>query len=165
MTGRTHAIVGANAAWLTVALGMVDKYSALFVAVGAFVALLPDIDASDAKIHHIGKGILGGFRCVARHRTIFHSLLIVIIIFIVSFIFLQKFHPLLPWIITSAYLSHLILDALTKYGIELFYPFKRRFRLLPKKYSLKIKGLFDRSLFILGALTLVIYFMIVSTIF
>jgi membrane-bound metal-dependent hydrolase YbcI (DUF457 family) len=159
MTGRTHATIGANTVWLAVLLGMVDQFSIVYIVIGAFVALLPDLDADDAYIHHIGGGAFNGYKNIAKHRTYFHSLIPVALLFFLSLIFLRQFHPLMPWIIALAYFSHIFLDGLNYPGVELLSPKKKRYHFIPKKFRVKNKGLIDSGLFITGILALLAFLM------
>ena len=159
MQGKTHAIVGANAVWITALAGQVDQGTIFLIVAGALAGLLPDIDADQAKIHYIGGGVLGMFKGNFIHRGFFHSWLAVLFIFIISTIFLTQFHPWLPIIITLAYLSHPILDGLTKSGVRFLFPLKK-FKLLPKKLGFKISGQFDNALFVIGALLLATFILI-----
>lgn len=83
MTWYTHAAVGANAVWLTALFGEPTRYASFYIMLGAFAALLPDIDASwrGAKIHYVGGGILGIFKGVFRHRGFFHSVICINLLF------------------------------------------------------------------------------------
>lgn len=86
MTWRTHSVVGANAVWLTTITG-VDQWSIVFIVIGGFVALIPDIDATNARIHYMFGKIFSLFRGVFVHRGFFHSFLFSGILFIICFFF------------------------------------------------------------------------------
>lgn len=150
MSGHTHAILGANAAWLAVLAG-VDSSLVLFLAVGAVAGLLPDIDAQAAKIHFIAGGIFGVFRGVFKHRGFIHSLLFTAILFLVAHIALRQYHPILPVVIGVGYLSHLLVDGFNKKGVPYLMPFsKKRLHLVPKILRTPVGGLLDQLLFIGG---------------
>lgn len=150
MTGRTHASIGANAVWITAAVGMVGDWSIPFMAIGAVAALLPDIDAAHAKIHYLGGGVLNAWKGAFKHRGFFHSLLAVFFVFTITTIFLTRHHVLLSSIITIGYASHLLIDGFTASGMQYLFPLKKNYRLVPKKCVVPIGGFFDQFLFVLG---------------
>jgi len=162
MRGVTHATVGANVVWIPTILGA--TVAPWLIAVAAFVALLPDLDASESTIKNLKFGgrigkvkiVLKPFVPIAiiistifRHRGIFHSLLILAILS-VALGFLPFLTNELWWVIMLAYFSHLILDALTKSGIEAFWPLRVRVGLLPKAFRFKTGGLLDIVLSLAG---------------
>ena len=149
MMWQTHAIVGANAAWIAVVFSDTQAVLLLLIA-GAFGGLLPDIDASAAKVHFLGRGIFGIFRGVFQHRGFFHSLLAISILFIVSVVFLTEYHPLLPFALTIGYLSHPIIDSFNHRGVLLFFPLQWDIHLLPHALRTQVKGKGDYLYFILG---------------
>jgi len=164
MSGLTHAVIGANAIWIASVYGVVDQNTALLAGVGAIAGLLPDIDASSAKIHYLFGQFLSVFKGrhsgIFEHRGIFHSILSVIIIFVFSFIFLRQYNLLLPLVITIGYASHILIDGLNT-GVGYFFPFNRqRYALVPKFLRSKVKGPVDQALFILGTVSLLFFFLI-----
>ena len=152
MSGKTHAIIGANAAWITMASQQpIDLWTIGFVGIGAFAALLPDIEATNAKIHHIGGGIFRPFTGIFKHRGVTHSLLMIVIIYALTSYFLRHHHSLLPEVITLAYASHPLIDGFNHQGVELFFPWRRRIKLLPKVLRTAVNGPVDQILFAAGA--------------
>lgn len=151
MSGKTHAMVGANAVWVATLFYSIENAVALLIAVGALAALLPDIDAPHAKIHYVGKGALGMFKGVFHHRGFFHSLLAIAIVAVLSTMFLRQYHPALPLIITLAYASHPFIDGFNYAGVEYLCPSRKRIHLLPKFLRSQVNGPFDQLLFVLGA--------------
>lgn len=160
MTGRTHAVVGANAAWIVALAGSGDGRLFLFVIIGALAGLLPDIDAGGAKIHHVAGGALGAFRGVFSHRGFFHSLLAVVIVWFVATLGLRQFHELLPAVVTLGYLSHLVIDGLNFKGTRYLFPWQREFHLVPKWLATPAGGIVDQLLMILGLASVLILFVI-----
>lgn len=65
---------------------------------------------------------------ISKHRSISHSIIAVIFIFIVMK-YLESIYYLKNIAVTStiAYLSHIICDAVTKRGIPILYPFSKKF--------------------------------------
>lgn len=156
MTGRTHAVVGANAAWIAAFLGNSDDRVFLLAIAGAFAGILPDIDAGGAKIHHVVGGAFGAFRGVFSHRGFFHSCLAVAIVWAVSTIFLRAYHELLPAVVTLGYLSHLVIDGFNFKGTRYLFPWQREFHLVPKWLATPTGGFVDHIFMIAGLTGIVI---------
>ncbi len=152
MKWYTHAAVGANAVWLVTLRGVVDQTAILLMIVGALASLLPDVDAAGkgAKIHYIAYGVFGMLKNTFRHRSFFHSLLAIGIVFILSYIFLSRSHSLLPWIIALGYASHPLIDGLNLSGVRYVYPLKTYFHLAPSWLRSPVGGIADSLLFALG---------------
>ena len=88
----------------------------VFVLLGS---VLPDIDDGHSKIKK-ASGVIGSIvSFMFKHRGIFHSLVMVIILFIV----MSFWNSYYAWGLCVGYLSHLISDALTPMGIKFLYPF------------------------------------------
>lgn len=152
MSGRTHAVVGANAAWIAPLLGGSTNIPLiLFALIGAVAALLPDIEAGRAKIQYVAGGVFGIFRNIFQHRGFTHSLLGVLLLFLLS---LSTFslHPVLPLIITLGYITHPVIDGFNHAGTQYLYPVQRKFWLVPKILRTPLGGLADQLLFVLGLL-------------
>ncbi|MBI2411225.1 MAG: metal-dependent hydrolase [Candidatus Kerfeldbacteria bacterium] len=150
MSGKTHAVVGANAVWVAALVYPLGNEVPVLLAIGALAALLPDIDATSAKIHYMGSGALGVFRGVFHHRGFFHSFLAISIIAILTQLFLSSYHPALPMVMILGYASHPIIDGFNKPGVEYFFPWRKRIRLLPKWLTTPVNGVVDQLLFIAG---------------
>ncbi|MBI3231551.1 MAG: metal-dependent hydrolase, partial [Candidatus Doudnabacteria bacterium] len=137
MTWRTHVAVGTNAIWLAGIFWQVDQTILVYLPTAIIASILPDIDASAAKIHYLGGGALGILKGsfhgkYFHHRGIMHSLTAVFILYVIlRFIFHNSF-PALPAIFTVSYLSHCVIDGFNT-GVGYFYPFiYKKFALLPK---------------------------------
>ncbi len=157
MVWQTHAVAGANTAWIAYALGAGIELVILMAVLGAFVALFPDIDGDHAKIHNIGVGGItpfaifrGGFK----HRGFFHSLLAVVILVLLLTLFVPEFTLLFALCLGAAYASHLILDGFTPSGIKLLFPKKTKYHFLPKPLQLRTGRTADFLLLFLGSLAL-----------
>ena len=88
----------------------------VFVLLGS---VLPDIDDGKSKIKK-ASGVIGSIvSFMFKHRGIFHSLIMVIVLFIV----MSFWDSYYAWALCVGYLSHLISDALTPMGIHFLYPF------------------------------------------
>ncbi|MFA5052076.1 MAG: metal-dependent hydrolase [Patescibacteria group bacterium] len=162
MKGITHAAVGANAVWIPVLLGLTT--APWLVVVAAFVALLPDLDASESMAKHLRVGgKIGGVNVgieplapvamvtsgIFGHRGLLHSLLLMAILSCGAFLFLKQSLSFVLVIIFS-YASHIIIDMLTKSGVELFWPIRTRVGLLPKFFRVKTGGITDTVLLIIA---------------
>jgi|SRR3989344_3157904 len=117
----------------------------VFVASG-----LPDLDTGKSVISRKTRIVSWIFR-IFKHRGIMHSLFFALLLLLVFLFFNQKE---IAFGILVGYGSHLLLDGLTKEGIQLFYPFSFRFR-----GFLKTNGLFEKVLFY-AFLILSLYFVI-----
>jgi len=122
---------------------------------------LPDIDATSAKIHYIGGGVLGGAKGTFHHRGFFHSFLAAALIFIVSLVFLFNYYPLLPFVLALGYVSHPIIDGLSRGGVQYLFPYKKKFYLLPKSLAIKTDGQVDQAIFFIGVMTLILFILAV----
>jgi inner membrane protein len=93
------------------------------VVVAGVVSLLPDIDSHESKIGRKIPLISLPINLIFGHRGVFHSLLALVIVFIVALFFFQT------WVvpITVGYLSHLLLDSFTLSKIPWLWPYPERF--------------------------------------
>ncbi|TSC56628.1 MAG: inner membrane protein [Parcubacteria group bacterium Gr01-1014_18] len=167
MIGKTHLAIGAASAWIGTA---VLSLPAVFWApmVGALFALVPDIDASEAKISNLNyKGIqfFRPFQMVFsnfKHRGFCHS-----IVFLIG-LYLLGLYGFYAGFISAGFLSfamigyasHLLLDALTPAGIGLFWPIPIKFRLLPRVISPKTGGFVDSLFWIVGNVGWLLYYLV-----
>jgi membrane-bound metal-dependent hydrolase YbcI (DUF457 family) len=167
MTWRTHVAIGANAIWLTALTGKVDQSILIYLPTAVIASLLPDIDASSAKIHYAAGGVLGIFKGsfygkYFHHRGIMHSILVTLIFFLIFLIIFRNSYPLLPYIFAVSYLSHPIIDGFNS-GVGYLYPFiNKRFALLPKALRFKVGSPADILLMFAGIGGLLIFFALTS---
>ena len=119
MLYKTHLAFGVLSALLVMPfVSTANKYLFFFfVLVGS---LLPDVDTPHSKFGRKLGVISKFFAAVAGHRTIFHSLLFAILIPGVVWYFVSKPYGVALFI---GYLSHLMMDAITKSGINFLHPF------------------------------------------
>lgn len=157
MTWKTHALVGANAAWIVALYPAAAPNIFLLLAAGALGGLLPDIDAGTAKIHFVGGGTLGFFRGIFQHRGFFHSLPATLIVFVLAYSFLSVYDPFLPWVLALGYVSHCVIDAWNYSGVQFLFPWRVKFHLLPHLLRSPVKGFTDQLLFVVGCAGLVIF--------
>lgn len=125
----------------------------LFLAILLLGSLLPDIDEQNSKINR-QSGFLGtiiGF--LTKHRGIFHSVFLAILLFLLITAFWSNYYA---WAMLIGYLGHLLGDALTPMGIQVFYPLSR-FKL---KGPIKTGGILE--LFLLAGMTFLIARMIIK---
>jgi inner membrane protein len=163
MTGRTHAVLGANVVWITHLLGA--PVSPWLLPLGALAALLPDLDASESMIKNIEVRIGSGryearikplvplamlFATIFRHRGWLHSWISLVVVGAASAWLFARFGGAVPLVVMLGYTSHLFADALTKSGIALFLPLKHTFHVLPKILRVRTGGFWDTTLFLVG---------------
>jgi membrane-bound metal-dependent hydrolase YbcI (DUF457 family) len=169
MTWRTHIAIGANSIWLA-SLAPADASIFVLLPAAMLASILPDIDAAGggAKIHYIGYGVLGAFRGMSgkyfHHRGIMHSvfisLILFLILFLVNYFFLGNSFPLLPYVFFLAYLSHPIIDGFNA-GVGFFYPLDRKkYALLPYRMLSPLKGFTDNLLFFIGIFGILLFFLL-----
>ena len=158
MTGKTHAAVGANAAWIGLAFGAVSpEIAAVLLAVAAFGGLMPDIDAPRSKFHTLTKGVFRIIGITTQHRGFFHSVPAVFILYVAALFALWRFHPALPAALTLGYVSHIVIDMLTPGGVRVLFPIKKKFRWIPRKLAPNTGGIVDNLLFVLASGGLVLF--------
>ena len=142
MTWRTHALGGVASLWLlrpVIHEGDAASFG-LLAGLAALGALLPDLDANEAKIRHLN--LVPGVEPFALpavllsrllgHRGLLHSLLGWGIVALALGLPLALFVGVLPAVaLLLGYASHIILDGSTKHGVPLLYPRKSRWHALP----------------------------------
>lgn len=183
MKGTSHAIIGANSVWI-LALLPDFSWNPLLLAVGAFGALLPDLDASDAKIKHLEVGYGKGKNRLAikpfylpswiissifKHRAVLHSLFTTIIVGFSGYYLVQYLNQWVSflnaefWLVLMlGYLSHLLADGLTKSGVPLLWPWSHKFHLLPRSLCVKTGSLPENLISVLALAGVVIFVLLAS---
>jgi len=166
MMGRTHALLGALAAGALLPSASPDRL-ALWMALGAFGALLPDLDASESKIKRLSLGGITPFAPLSLalnrrfgHRGALHSLLgwgLASLLFLPLGLFLGLGVPVA---LSLGYGSHLVADACTKSGIPALYPHRERMHLLPRALRLTTGSLAEEALLV--ALGLLLFALLLS---
>ncbi len=177
MTWRTHALFGADCAlcWsMLLSLGSASSIGtpqpdapALLVAVAAFGALLPDLDASESKVRHVMKiGSVEPFAIVGDlahgafgHRGFMHSATAIGVVGALLVAICACLDA--PWQVAVAlvigYASHIAADACTPAGVPLLFPWRRkRFHLLPKDLRITTGSAAEDALMVLLALPIVL---------
>jgi len=166
MMGRTHALLGALTAGALLPPSSSDRL-AIWMALGAFGALLPDLDASESKIKRLSLGGITPFAPLSLavnrrfgHRGALHSLLgwgIASLLFLPLVFFLGLDVPLA---LSLGYASHLVADACTKSGIPALYPNRGRIHLLPRALRLTTGSLAEEAFLV--ALGLLLFALLLS---
>lgn len=110
----------------------------LFFSLLILFSTLPDIDEAKSRIGRKFGFFSKIINFIFGHRNFFHSLLFIVLIYII-FSFFSDLVAISFLIATS---SHLILDALTPEGITPFYPLKYRIRGFIRTGKLSEKLLF-----------------------
>lgn len=180
MSGKTHAIIGANIGWIFVPwYGFVIAPSVIGLAI--LGALLTDIDAAESKIKYLSFGYGRGKNRVRiqpfyvpataaaamfKHRGFWHSLLanvlVALIVLFGAWYVNEYYFPLTvahALALPLGYLSHILIDSLTKYGVPFFWPLKKNFHLLPQSLRLKTNSYGDNILFALGLMFFAFFIM------
>jgi inner membrane protein len=112
--GRTHALTGLFVGLLVISVTQVSLVQSFFLVLTAiFGSLLPDIDSPKAYLGRKIKII----SWISKHRGIFHSVIpLAIGYFSLQYVVGQNY----AFAFAAGFLSHLILDMITKEGIRLF---------------------------------------------
>lgn len=142
MLWRTHMLGGTSSLWLLAALphGLSPDLTAPLMAAATLGALLPDLDAAEAKVKHVRIGQIEPFAPLSQllhrtlgHRGFLHSLggLGLVALFSLPLIFAGAWQCAAALVL--GYASHLALDACTRSGIPLLIGKARRFYLLPAR--------------------------------
>lgn len=125
MTGKTH-LVGGVASCVLVA-NFTEYDPLVLTAAGAVGSLIPDICHGGSKIGRRFPLLSKIVNVLFGHRTFTHSLLFLALTSILIVALSDSSAILIGYIV--GVVSHLILDAATKNGIQLLYPFKLTVRL------------------------------------
>jgi len=136
----THLAFALFLGLLTLRIFNLPVYTLIFLAFILLGALLPDIDSADSFIGRKVKPLSLFFK----HREFWHSITAMIFFTIIVFLIAQNIYALA---LAIGYLSHLILDSLTRGGIAFFWPSKMRI-----KGKLKTRGIVDLMLLVAFAL-------------
>lgn len=158
MSGYTHAAVAANTIWISLLAGPVDERFLPLLIVGTVAGLLPDMDASESKIHHASKGFTRVGSLMFTHRGVTHTMWAALFFTLLSFL-LFNFHPMVPLIVFSGYMSHLLLDMLNKSGVRILLPMKKKFRLVPRWMGFKVGGSLDFVLMYVSIIGILAFFL------
>lgn len=160
MKWYTHAAVGANVVWVSLAFTPVALTTPLLLVLGGFAALLPDMDSDKAKIHFMWQGFFAPFHKIAKHREGFHSLLAVTICAVIG----VGFDLIIPGAgiaFAGGYFSHCLIDGFNKTGVGYLAPFySERYHLSPYRHRTLVGGTFDHLIFFAALIGVIIFFLI-----
>lgn len=173
MTGRTHDLAAFAALSYVIATQTIPQMSLAtgIVALSANLigGLAPDIDQPTANLWYrlpagniVGRVVhplLGG------HRFISHSLVGIVLFGVVLKFFLDLISSIVLvdmnivwWAFMIGYVSHLVIDTLTKDGVPWLFPLPINFGIPPiRVLRLKTGGLFEKSLVFPGLMVLTGY--------
>ncbi|MAG79197.1 metal-dependent hydrolase [Candidatus Pacearchaeota archaeon] len=132
---RTHLII--TLFFILLLLPFVND-KIIFIAVALLATYIPDIDTKKSKI---GKYLIfRPIQWISKHRGIIHSLIFLIFLTIVLWLFFKE----VSFGFFVGFGSHLIADSLTISGVSLFSPFSK------KKFSgiIKTGGISETIIFI-----------------
>ncbi len=162
MTWPTHTLFGISTLWLLAPVPpeVLQANIGVLVAATTLGALMPDLDASESKIKHLKipntqiKPFMLPALIVSRsnqHRGLMHSLIGWGMVTFCAFLILSVvgWAPVVAFAL--GYGSHLLADASTKSGIQLLYPRKARFHVLPERWRFVTGSLAEEMLMALLA--------------
>ncbi|WP_169525116.1 metal-dependent hydrolase [Pseudalkalibacillus hwajinpoensis] len=159
MEGKTHAIGGiclgiaSQSYYITQSLDAPE----IMVYYGACLlgSLLPDICHPGSWTGRRAKVLSKGISRFFGHRTITHSILFVVLIYWLTSTFTFQYDELIQTGLLIGIVSHLILDAMTVRGIQLFYPITLRVRFpVYMKTASKAEGIIS-SILVVSAIFLI----------
>jgi len=116
----THLALGLLSALILIPFLEIHN-NILFISLVLLGSLLPDIDYPKSKISNKIPILPFLIKIISKHRGIFHSLFAAIIISSILYLI----SPTASIALFIGYLSHLIIDSLTKSGINFLYPFTK----------------------------------------
>ena len=135
MMFKTHLAFSLLVSLLTFKYFGLNPY--IFILICTIAGTLPDIDHPKSKVRiPIISNIINFF---FGHRKLFHSIFFIIIVALIIKSIFPGYH--IPFEI--GYLSHIILDALTKQGINFIYPIRQ----LTVKGFIKTNSFLEKVLF------------------
>ena len=176
MTARTHDVI-ALASLVTIAAYYPPEHLTVTTLIIALIAnnigaLIPDLDSATNRLWDLlpaGDFLAKIFNKVFwKHRTLSHSLIGAIILYLVIQWLLPKFlQPnfidlsIITAAITIGYVSHLVADSFTKEGLPLLFPININFGIPPLE-ALRIKtgGWIEKTLVYPGTIIFLIWFSI-----
>jgi inner membrane protein len=142
MMGSTHAIIGFMTGAAVAVHFHIPSAGPLagVLAVAVVGSLAPDIDHPGSTISRRVKLLALPFRLLS-HRGLTHSLLgIFLVTLLIGALHVDLLHGAA---FISGYASHLIADGMTRAGIRLWYPSKRRFTFVPQMLTLDTGSSFE----------------------
>jgi inner membrane protein len=157
MTGKTHLIIGVGAGLLMVHYAPQPTLASTvgIIALAGLGALLPDVDSPNSTIN----SWIPPLRLLTwffKHRGIFHTVFIPLILVLIGF-----YQPQLQtWLnaLSVGYLSHLIADCMTIHGLSVLYPLSIKVHLLPPGFRVQTGGIVERLL-LLGLVAGIVYYL------
>ena len=149
-------------------IGLTSESIALAVVFATLGSLLPDLDARESKLSNVQIGGITIIKPLARalnrrlgHRGVMHSMMALLIVTLFVALPLSVFlDPFAGIGLALGYLSHLLLDALTKSGVPLYWPDAGRVWLLPPRLRVTTGSSAEDVIFLLLALAAAAFLLI-----
>jgi inner membrane protein len=173
MTWRTHITFGLTFTVFGFTI-LSLSFNPFGIIIAALGALFPDLDASESKIKNLKLSKKSGLLSLIKpfeilgfilhktfgHRGALHSLVGLVGFSFIAYLISNYFgEPLFFIYFSLGFLSHLISDMLTKSGVEIFYPWKRNFRLLPRIIAIRSNSFLDEALFVIFGFIFILWFL------
>ena len=168
MMGRTHALFGIATLWLLeVPVAITQETIGPLVLCAVFGALAPDLDAGESKLKRLSVAGITPLAPLAQtihqsfgHRGLLHSLLGLSLFTALCAL------PVAFWLgwpygaaLTLGYSSHILADSMTKSGVPLLFPRRRRYHLLPMRFRVTTGSLAEEMLLPVLAFTVLLLLM------
>ncbi|MBD0378969.1 metal-dependent hydrolase [Paenibacillus sedimenti] len=132
MLQKTHSVAGLVSAELVLVYQNVSFLSweaAGALLLGCLAGTLADVDKPGSTMAKVLFPLSALLRVLqVRHRTVTHSILLLILLMLVS----SPIPALFYWVFIISYASHPLIDLFNDKGVQLFWPIKPKVRLLPK---------------------------------
>ena len=136
--GVSHQAFGICLAAIAVNAGYLDMSMWFALPLASAGSLFPDVDSHHSKLGRRIYPVSALINQLVGHRTFFHSL-IAWGLTTAGFYYLNTLWPDLPqqlWAALSlGHLSHLVGDMAFGGGVQLFWPYKRRIKVIPSRWS------------------------------
>lgn len=129
MTYKTHIAAGLVAGSLYMQFNADIK--TVYLTASVIGSLLPDIDEPKSYVGRKTKSTSSLIKFLFGHRGITHSILFMSILHLLLFILFKykNINISVLYLFTIGYFSHLLVDFITKGGIPLLYPKKKRYKI------------------------------------
>lgn len=143
MTAPNHITGGYVLTGLVCAFSGFSLFDDLILCTSVFVfSLLADIDHPSSTLGRLFKGVSRPLYRYHGHRTITHSLLSIVVIYLLVKlieIYLGLVH--LAYVSAIAHSVHILLDMVTVSGVQLMYPFSRSIYVMPAspRYRISVR--------------------------
>jgi inner membrane protein len=137
---KTHLLISLLLGLLTYQFFPINKF--LFITIVLISGVLPDVDLQKSKLGKRIRPISDIINFIFGHRGIFHSIFVLLFLFLVFYSFGLTYYGIALLI---GYLGHLLADSFSKEGINFLNPISR-FRI---RGFMRVGGMLEYIIFII----------------